>query len=155
MAVFRRRTPPVAVPAAAPVPEVGPRELMLRVSAEAVILQDRADELLASIRSHVPLGETARPTGQLVRRFLALREQLPARCADPGDEAVRTALSTILDHHAELLTLAMDLSAYEWRSTRLREQVEAIGGLGLPAARLERLWAELARGVAGSDAVPV
>ena len=130
---------------------MAPRALLLRVAAEAVILQDQADEVLHRIRAHAPLGETARPTGTLVRRFFRLRAELPEHFEDPDDESLRADLSVILHHHAELLSMASQLSAYEWRSERLRAQVESLEGTGLPGQRLDRLWRDLADGSAPTE----
>ena len=142
---FTRPAPlvPVDVDASAPVP-APPRARLLAVAAEAVILQDRAEDVLALIRAHTPLGQTARRAGRLVGRFFELREELPPVCADPDEERLRALLSTLLHHHAELLSLATELSAYEWRSDRLRRQVETLV-VGEPGRRLEQAYAELAR----------
>ena len=117
---------------------------MLRVAAEAVVLQDRAVDVLDRIRRHAPLGETAPVAGPLSRRFFSLGDELPEHLLDPGDEEVRTALSAVLRHHAALLSLALDLSAHEYRSPRLWDQVEALDGFGSPGRHLEHLYADLA-----------
>ena len=133
-----------------PLPDPGAH--LLRVAAEALILQDQADEVLDRIRRHHPLGETAPPGGALVRRFFGLAHTVGGHCADTGQERVRADLETILGHHAHLLSLAMELSAYEWRSERLRQQVESLTGTGVPGRRLEQLYAALAAGPSAAPA---
>ena len=120
------------------------RARMLRVAAEAVVLQDRAVEVIDRIRRHAPLGDTAPEAGPLSRRFFSLGDELAGTVQDPRDEELRTALVAVLHHHATLLSLALELSAYEWRSPRLWDQVEALDGLGRPGQRLEHLYTELA-----------
>ncbi len=128
-------------PAAEPEPD--PRLVMRRVVVEAVIRQDEAEDVLRGVRARVNLGLLAPRGGPLVRRFFALRDLLPPPCADPGNELVRHELSAILQHHAMALSVAMDLSACEWRSPRLAAQIDALDGLGRPAERLNQLYAEL------------
>ena len=53
-------------------------------------------------------------------------------------------LDAILHHHAMLLSIAMDLLAFEWRSERLSRQLDALDGMGEPSARLEEIYADLA-----------
>ena len=133
---------PVPTPGDGPGPDPG--ATLLRVAAEALILQDQADEVLDRIRRHHPLGETAPPGGALVRRFFALAHAVGGHYDDAGHERARADLETILGHHARLVSLAMELSAYEWRSERLRQQVESLTGTGMPGRRLEELYAALA-----------
>jgi hypothetical protein len=80
----------------------------------------------------------------LVRRFFGLRDLLPPACDDPADEERRRQLDAILHHHALAVWVAMDLLAYEWRSERIACQLDALDGLGPPAAHLDQLYAELA-----------
>src|SRR4051794_26392644 len=54
------------------------RPRLRRIVAEAVILQDKAEELLADVRLREPLGELAPRGGPLARRFFELRRQLPS-----------------------------------------------------------------------------
>jgi len=39
--------------------------------------------------------------------------------------------------------MALDLLAYEWRSERIAEQVDALDGMGAPGRWLEELYAQL------------
>ena len=45
--------------------------------------------------------------------------------------------------HALLLSMQLDLLAYEWRSERIAEQVDALDGMGAPGRWLEELYAQL------------
>jgi hypothetical protein len=113
-----------------------------RIAAEAVILQDDADELLLEIRDRCGLAEVARPCGRLMGRFLALREALPA-CPDTTIQRHCAAMRSILDHHVLLLNGARAMLAAEGRSERLSAQLDRIEGLGAPAARMEAVRREL------------
>jgi hypothetical protein len=131
----------VDLPTAAPVDE---RALLRRVAAEAVILQDQAESVLAQIRAHGHLGFIAPRGGPLVRRFFALREELPGCCTDPDDERLRHVLEVALHSHALVVSMSMDLLAYEWRSPRLADVVGRIEGLGAAGVALDAAYAELA-----------
>jgi hypothetical protein len=135
-----------------PVPE-DPRHTLLRVTSEALILQDDADAVLAGVRNRQHMGVLAPRAGPLVRRFFALRDLLPQRYDDPDAERSRALLDSILHHHALLLSMALDLLAYEWRSERIAEQVDALDGMGAPGRWLEELYAKLR--VPASSSVPV
>jgi len=113
-----------------------------RLVAEALIHQDSAEELLVELRDERDLGAIAPRSGQLMSRFIALREALPA-CGDPVMDRHTRALRSILDHHVLMLNASRDLLAAEWRSERLSEQLDRIDGLGAPARRLEALRAEI------------
>ena len=119
--------------------------LLRRIAAEAVILQDQAEEVLRRVRARDALGQVAPRGGPLVHRFFRLRDRLPKHCADPGDERLRATLDVILHHHAMLVSTSLDLLAYEWRSERVARSVETIGGFGDPGRRLDEVYAELAR----------
>ena len=121
-----------------------PRAAMRRIAAEAVILQDQAEEVIRGARAREGLGFLAPRGGPLVRRFFSLRESLPRACDDPADEDRRRRLDAILHHHALAVSVAMDLLAYEWRSERIASQLDALDGLGNPAVQLDQLYAELA-----------
>jgi hypothetical protein len=127
------------------------RAAMRRIAAEAVILQDQAEEVIRGARAREGLGFLAPRGGPLVRRFFSLREALPRACDDPVDEARRRRLDAILHHHALAVWVAMDLLACEWRSERIASQLDALDGLGTPAVQLDQLYAELA-GRAGDHA---
>lgn len=120
------------------------RAALRRVAAEAVILQDRAEDVIAQIRGHGHLGLIAPRAGPLVRRFFSLRDDLPTRCADTDDERLRHVLDVALHNHALLLSMAMDLLAHEGRSPRLADAVGRIEGLGTAAAALDAAYTELA-----------
>jgi hypothetical protein len=121
-----------------------PRAAMRRIAAEAVILQDQAEEVIRGARAREGLGFLAPRGGPLVRRFFSLRESLPRACDDPADEDLRRRLDAILHHHALAVWVAMDLLACEWRSDRIASQLDALDGLGTPAVQLDQLYAELA-----------
>lgn len=127
-----------------PVPRVDERAVLRRVASEAVILQDAAEGVLREIRGHGHLGHIAPRGGPLVRRFFALREELPGRCDAPDDERLRHVLDVALHSHALLVSMSMDLLAHEWRSPRLADVVGRIEGLGAAAVALDAAYAELA-----------
>ena len=116
-----------------------------RIAAEAVIVQDQAEDVLRRVRARDALGQVAPSGGPLVHRFFRLRDRLPQQCDDPQDERLRATLSVILHHHAMLVATAMDLLAYEWRSERVARSVETVDGFGDPGRRLDEVYAELAR----------
>ena len=103
--------------------------LLRQIAAEAVILQDQAEEVLRRVRARDALGQVAPRGGPLVHRFFRLRDRLPKHCDDPGDERLRATLDVILHHHAMLVSTSLDLLAYEWRSERVARSVETIGGV--------------------------
>jgi hypothetical protein len=113
------------------------------IVAEAVIWQDAANELLAAISRREPLAELAPRGGPLVRRFCELRARLP-ESDDPELRRVTDVLGPVLDHHALMLSSALDMLAVDWRSERIVEELERITGLGAPAERLEGIYAEIA-----------
>lgn len=117
------------------------RELRAIV-AEAVIWQDAAEEVLAGISRREPLAELAPRGGPLIRRFCALRARLP-ESGDPEIRRITGVLGPVFDHHALMLSSSLDMLAVDWRSERIRDELERIDGLGAPAARLENVRAEL------------
>jgi hypothetical protein len=162
MRFFRRRRPaPAAADAQADlraaisavwiVPEREPeqpstaeaRARLLRIVAEAVILQDQALEVLAAVREREPLGRVAPRGGPLERRFFALRRGLPAPVDAEMARQCETA-SVVLDHHGMTMHYALELLAADWRSRAVVEQLERLDGLGPPAERLDALYSELA-----------
>ena len=118
------------------------RELRAIV-AEAVIWQDAANDVLAAISRREPLAELAPRGGPLVRRFCELRARLP-ESDDAELRAITEVLGPVLDHHALMLSSSLDMLAVDWRSERLVEELERITGLGAPAERLERIYAQIA-----------
>jgi hypothetical protein len=132
-------------------PPSDPRAAMRRIAAEAVILQDEAEAVVRGVRAREGLGFLAPRGGPLVRRFFGLRDLLPKACDDPADEELRRRLDAILHHHALAVWVALDLLAYEWRSDRIAQQLDALDGLGEPAAQLDQLYAELAGRSTGND----
>jgi hypothetical protein len=168
---FRRRRRPRAVPAV-PVaveqlggtgpspaghvdPPSDPRAAMRRIAAEAVILQDEAEAVLRGARARQGLGFLAPRGGPLVRRFFGLRDRLPKACHDAEDEELRRKLDAILHHHALAVWVALDLLAYEWRSERIARQLDALDGLGEPAAQLDQLYTVLAERSPAEDRTTV
>lgn len=130
----------VDVPAEPPPPS---RDVLKAITAEAVILQDKADEVLAAIGRGEHLGLVAPRGGPLVRRFLALRDQLPAPGAEPQLAVLIGRLDTVLLHHAMQIATAMDFLAVDWRSEKMARYARSIRGLGAPARVLDDLYAEL------------
>jgi hypothetical protein len=118
--------------------------VLRRIVAEALILQDAAEELLLELRDGRNLGAVAPPCGTIMARLGALGRALPV-CGDPVIDGHTRALRTILDHHVLMLNSARALLAAEWRSERLTEQLDRIDGLGPPARRLERIREEILR----------
>jgi hypothetical protein len=139
-----RARPTVLVDVSPAAPPADERALLRRAAAEAVILQDQAESVLAQIRGHGHLGHIAPRGGPLVRRFFALREELPGCCTDPDAERLRRVLETTLHSHALVVSMSMDLLADEWRSPRLAEAVGRIEGLGAAGVALDAAYAELA-----------
>jgi len=117
------------------------RELRAIV-AEAVIWQDAAEDVLAAISRREPLAELAPRGGPLIRRFCDLRARLP-ESSDPEIRRITDVLGPVFDHHALMLSSSLDLLAVDWRSERMVAELERIDGLGAPAARLERVRAQL------------
>ncbi len=136
-------------------PPVDERARLRRAAAEAVILQDQAESVLAAIRSHGHLGYIAPRGGPLVRRFFALREELPGCCSHPDDERLRRVLDVALHSHALVVSISMDLLADEWRSPRLAEVVGRIEGLGAAGVALDAAYAELVGRPGVQQAVPL
>jgi hypothetical protein len=124
-----------------PTPE--PAAVLLRVAAEAVILQDEAEAVLTAVSQHEHLGFVAPRGGPLVGRFFALRDQLPTSCADPELNRIRTVLDTIFYHHAMQVATALEFLAFDGRSEQLHRQVSAFTGLGAPAGLLDEVYREL------------
>jgi hypothetical protein len=116
--------------------------LLRRIAAEATIVQDDAEALLVAVRGRGPLAELAPRGGELSSRFVALEATLP-RPGDPVLAAHAAALREVLRHHALVLSTTMGLLAVAWRSARLEEELDKVGGLGRQAERLDALRAEL------------
>lgn len=127
----------------APAPPPDPAGTLYRIATEAVVLQDRAEDVLAAIGRHEHLGVLAGRGGPLVRRFFALRDELPTDCPDARLARLAATLDTILYHHAMQVATALEFLALEWRSERLAASVTTITGLGAPAALLDEVYAEL------------
>ena len=117
------------------------RELRAIV-AEAVIWQDAAEEVLAAISRREPLSELAPRGGPLIRRFCELGRRLP-ESDDPEIRRITSVLRPVFDHHALMLSSSLDMLAVDWRSERIRAELERIDGLGAPAQRLEGVRAAL------------
>ena len=121
------------------------RELR-KIVAEAVIWQDKAEELLLDISHREPLAELAPRGGPLIRRFFELKQRLP-ESDDPAIRRITEVLGPVLDHHALMLNSSLDMLAVDWRSERIVAELERIDGLGAPAARLDRIREELVASV--------
>lgn len=150
-----RSRPAVLIDELPVTPRVDERALLRRAAAEAVILQDQAEAVLAEIRGHGHLGVIAPRGGPLVRRFFALRETLPRRCSDPDDERLRHVVDVALHSHALVVSMSMDLLAYEWRSPRLADVVGRIEGLGAAGVALDAAYAELVHGSGAEHVQPL
>lgn len=125
-------------------PRVDPRAALLRLTAEAIIMQDEAAEIIAGVRARQSLGLLAPRSGPLVHRFFGLRDTLAPHYDDPDLERMRAVLDVVLHHDALLLSTSVELLAYEWRSERLSQQIDSLDGLGTPGRWLEEVYAELA-----------
>jgi hypothetical protein len=121
--------------------------VLARIAAEALILQDEAEAVLAAVSRREHLGIVAPRGGPLVYRFFALRDRLSdeqaAGRAQPEVTRLANMLDTILYHHAMQVATALDFLAVEWRSPEMAHQVAAINGLGAPAELLEGVYHEL------------
>jgi hypothetical protein len=124
-------------------PTPDPTSLLLRIAAEAVILQDEAEAVLAAVSRHEHLGLVAPRGGPLVKRFFDLRDELPGRCDDPELNRVRMQLDTIFYHHAMQVVTALEFLACDGRSELLHRQVSGFTGLGAPAGLLDEVYREL------------
>lgn len=124
-------------------PAPDPSALLRRVAAEALILQDEAEAVLAGIADGDQLGIAAPRGGPLIRRFFALSDELPRVVAQPRQRQLAESLRTILIHHAMQLSTALDFLAVSWRSDLIARQVAQMGGLGEPAELLEAYYREL------------
>jgi hypothetical protein len=113
-----------------------------RIAAEAVILQDEAEQLLREVRDREPLAVLAPRGGRLTSRFCALIVALPVS-RDPLVRRYSERLREIFEHHALMLTSSLDLLAVAWRSERLEDELDRLAGLGRPARRLEDLRMDL------------
>jgi len=129
------------------------RARLLVIVAEAVVLQDKAEELLADIRDREPLAELAPRGGPLASRFFELRRQLP-RPADLTMAAQCETVSVVLDHHGTLIVTALQMLSVDWWSPAIVEQLERLDGLGAPAERLDAVYAELAHPQTTADIPP-
>ena len=120
---------------------------LLRIAAEALILQDEAEAVLAAVGRREHLGIVAPRGGPLVYRFFALRDRLAderlAGEIQPQLTRLANMLDTILYHHAMQVATALDFLAVEWRSPEMAHQVANITGLGAPAELLEGVYREL------------
>ena len=121
--------------------------VLARIAAEALILQDEAEAVLAAVGRREHLGIVAPRGGPLVYRFFALRDRLrderSASRAQPQVTRLANMLDTILYHHAMQVSTALDFLAVEWRSPEMAHQVANITGLGAPAELLEGVYREL------------
>lgn len=126
-------------------PGPDPSLLIRRIAAETVILQDEAEAVLGDIRARQSLGLIAPRAGPLIRRFFALRDQLPTNLDQPEEARLRDEIAAILHHHAMALSVAMDFLAHEWRSTVLAGQLDALDDLGAPARRMDEICSRLTR----------
>jgi hypothetical protein len=128
---------------ACPCPARGADWASLRVLlAEAVILQDDAEELLERVHARPDPTELTAPYSRLKRRFAELRFTLTP-CGDPELDGYREALRQIFDHHAMLLGTTLGLLGAAQRRPELDARLDDVDGLGNPARRLEAIRAEV------------
>src|SRR3954467_9597038 len=85
-------------------------KVLRRILAEALILQDEAEEVLNSFRRRPDVSDVAEPCGRLRFRFTTLHEELPEG-GDPEVDRVVEALHQILDHHVLMLKTSQGLLA--------------------------------------------
>lgn len=130
------------VDAVAP-PASDPAAVLFALVAEALILQDEAEAVLAAVARHEHLGLVAPRGGPLVHRFFRLRDDLPDAYPDVRAAELSAQVGTILLHHAMQVATALEFLAVEGRSARLAQHVSAITGLGRPAEVLDGIYAEL------------
>jgi hypothetical protein len=123
------------------------RDALKRIVAEAVLIQDFAEDILEGVRAQRPHAELAGPGGVLVARFLALRDELSST-TDLELDGHREVVARVLDHHAMMLSAGLDLLAVDWRSDRSAQQLERIEGLGAPAQWLRTVATELSEDAA-------
>jgi hypothetical protein len=116
--------------------------MLTRIAAEAVILQDEAEELLREVSRRGELAVLAPRGGRLTSRFCALAAALPAS-RDPLIQQYDARLREVLDHHALMVSTSLDLLAVAWRSERLEHELDGIAGLGRPARWLEDIRMDL------------
>jgi hypothetical protein len=109
-----------------------------RTVAEALILQDAAEDLLATFHDRPEPAEAARSCGRITRRLVQLREALPSG-DDPEVDVCTGALEQVLDHHILMLKTSVGLLSGAERSERLAERLDAVDGLGDAARRLEAI----------------
>jgi hypothetical protein len=105
-----------------------------RLLAEAVILQDAADELLGQMRGRPDPAVLAASCGRITERFAELREMVPE-----ADHVDWRSLRQIFDHHILLLKTSLGLLAGAASSPVLDARLDDIDGLGAPARRLEAI----------------
>jgi hypothetical protein len=110
--------------------------------AEAVLLQDSAEELLERVRERPDPADLALPYSRLKRRFAELRETLPPS-EDPQLDRYCMALREIFDHHELLLKMSFGLLAGAERCPALDARLDDHDGLGNPGRRLEAIRAEV------------
>ena len=139
----QRREAPAPAPRAAAPPDAAWAALR-RLVAEALILQDAAEELLVGLRERPEPAAVARPCRRLNGRFVELRQALPS-CGDPELDGYAEALRQIFDHHMLMLKTSLGFLAAEARCELLSPRLDALDGLGFPARRLEAIRAELLR----------
>jgi hypothetical protein len=113
-----------------------------RILAEGVILEDAADELLATFPDRPALGEVAPPCGRLKGRFVQLAHDLPTS-DDPVLAGYAAAARSILEHHVYTLKASVDLLIAEPASTRLSDELDRTVGLGAAACRLDAIRADV------------
>jgi hypothetical protein len=120
--------------------------VLRRMLAEAVILQDTAEALLARFPERPDPAEVAPACGRVRLRFAQMRQEL-AGFSDPDVRRYCASLRQVFDHHALLLDTSMGLLAGAARVEALAARLDDIDGLGPPARRLEAIRARvLARG---------
>jgi hypothetical protein len=148
MILFRRRRP--ESPRPLPLAPKGAWDRLAGIVNESIVLQDSSEVLLREIREEGSLREMAQRGGPMIRRFEALRGELPTS-ADPALSLYTQPLDRIFAHHAMVLSTALELLTVSWRSERMRAELRRIDGLGRPGQRLEALKAALDARVAGRE----
>jgi ABC-type phosphate transport system auxiliary subunit len=119
------------------------RAVLLALADEALVLQERAEQVMEEISDEGPLDDLSARGGPLVSRFCQMRRELPA-CEEPLLRSAAEVLDMVFANHAMALDAALDLLAVSWRSERMAATLHRLEGLGRPATWLRTIRAELA-----------
>ena len=113
-----------------------PRERLRRIVREALDLQDQAAGLIAAISRDQPLRDLPSRGGPVISRFEELRRELPAK-NDTAIGRLAAVLDSVLEHHARLVTRAVDTLTANRRSPAMRDELHRLEDMGHMAELLE------------------